>query len=153
MDTQFLVQMRQSNKYGSVRNGEIFNLHLGSGANPWVSIPCLLQETNHIYWFHPREQSTRKKQRNQKWDSAANKSYHIWIPALTQVQLEPTAKRLVNKTEALVSFYWSSRSLYPKEPPNWMSQKSWTWQKVKPNIQIQCSSAYQNILSEECKVN
>ena len=29
--TEFLVQMRQSNKYGSVRHDEIFNLHLGSG--------------------------------------------------------------------------------------------------------------------------
>ena len=48
MDTEFLVQMRQSNKCGSVRNDEIFNLHLGSGAGPWVSIPCLLQDTSHI---------------------------------------------------------------------------------------------------------
>ena len=38
MDTEFLVQMRQSNKCGSVRNDEIFNLHLGSGSGPWVSI-------------------------------------------------------------------------------------------------------------------
>ena len=29
-----LVQMRQSNKCGSVRKDEIFNLHLGSGAGP-----------------------------------------------------------------------------------------------------------------------
>ena len=34
MDTEFLVQMRQSNKCGSVKNDEIFNLHLGSGAGP-----------------------------------------------------------------------------------------------------------------------
>ena len=34
MDTEFLVQMRQSNKCGSVRNDGIFNLHLGSGAGP-----------------------------------------------------------------------------------------------------------------------
>ena len=34
MDTEFLVQMRQCNKCGSVRNIEIFNLHLGSGAGP-----------------------------------------------------------------------------------------------------------------------
>ena len=38
MDTEFLVQMRQSNKCESVRKDEIFNLHLGSGAGPWVSI-------------------------------------------------------------------------------------------------------------------
>ena len=31
---QFLVQVRQSNKCGSVRNDEIFNLHLGSGVGP-----------------------------------------------------------------------------------------------------------------------
>ena len=32
LDTEFQVQMRQSDKCGSVRNNEIFNLHLGSGA-------------------------------------------------------------------------------------------------------------------------
>ena len=60
MDTEFLVQMRQSNKCGSVRNNEIFNLHLESGAGPWVSIPCLLQDSSHIYWFHPPKNLTRK---------------------------------------------------------------------------------------------
>ena len=34
MDTEFLVQMRQSNKYGKVRNDEIFNLHLRYDAGP-----------------------------------------------------------------------------------------------------------------------
>ena len=34
MDTEFLVQMRRSNNCGNVRNDEIFNLHLGSGAGP-----------------------------------------------------------------------------------------------------------------------
>ena len=34
MDTEFLVQMRQSNKCESVRKDEILNLHLGSGAGP-----------------------------------------------------------------------------------------------------------------------
>ena len=34
MVTEFLVEMRQSNKYGSVMNGEIFNLYLGSDARP-----------------------------------------------------------------------------------------------------------------------
>ena len=33
MEMAFLVQMRQSNKCGSVRNGKI-NLHLGSGVGP-----------------------------------------------------------------------------------------------------------------------
>ena len=48
MDTEFLVQMRQSNQCGSVRNDEMFNLHLGDGVGPWVSIPCLLQDTSQI---------------------------------------------------------------------------------------------------------
>ena len=60
MDIEFLVLMRQSNKCGSVRNDEIFNLHVGSGVGPWVSIPCLMQDTSHIYWFHSPKQLTRK---------------------------------------------------------------------------------------------
>ena len=52
-----------------------------------------------------------------------NKSYHtawthIWIPALREIDLEPSAKRGGNRTEALVSLYWSCRSLHPIEPPN-----------------------------------
>ena len=78
MDTEFLVQIRQSNKCGSVRNDEIFNLHLRSGAGPWVSIPCLLQDPSHIYWFHPPIQLTRKNQRTVKWDSTLNKLYGSW---------------------------------------------------------------------------
>ena len=34
MDMAFLVQRRQSNKCGNVRNDEIINLHLGSGIDP-----------------------------------------------------------------------------------------------------------------------
>ena len=32
MDIEFLVQMKQSNKWESVRNDEIFYSHIGSGA-------------------------------------------------------------------------------------------------------------------------
>ena len=60
MDIKFLVQTRRSNKCGSVRNDEIFNLHLGSGVGPWANIPRLLQDTSHIYWFIPPKQSIRK---------------------------------------------------------------------------------------------
>ena len=60
MGIEFLAQLRQSSKCESVRNDEIFNLHLGCGVGPRVSIPCLLQETSHIYWFHPPKQFTRK---------------------------------------------------------------------------------------------
>ena len=67
MDKEFLVQMKQSNKCGRVRNDEIFNLHLAFGAGPRVRIPCLLQRnSHHIYWFHLLKQVTRKKQRTQK---------------------------------------------------------------------------------------
>ena len=86
MDKEFVVQMRQSNKCGSVRNDEIFNLHLGSGAGPWVSIPYLLQDTSHIYWFHLPKQLTRKKQRTQKWDSTPNKSYRTALVYVHRTQ-------------------------------------------------------------------
>ena len=73
IDLEFLVQMRQSDKCGSVTDDDIFNLHLVSDAGPWVTIPCLLQDTSHIYWFHSSKQLTRWKQRIQKWDSTPNK--------------------------------------------------------------------------------
>ena len=86
ISTEFLVQMRQSNKCGSVRNVEIFKLHLGSGVGPCVSIQCLLQDTSHIYWFHPHKQLTRKKQRTQKWDSTLNKSYRTALVYVHRTQ-------------------------------------------------------------------
>ena len=73
MDLEFLVKMRQYNKCESVSNDEISSWHLGSGAGPWIL--CHLQDTSHIYWFHPPNQLTCKKQRTQKWDSTPNKSY------------------------------------------------------------------------------
>ena len=85
MGIEFLVQMKQSDKCGSVRN-DIFNLHLGSGAGPWASIPCLLQDTSHIYWFHPPKQLTRKKQKIQKRDSTLNKSYRTALAYVHRTQ-------------------------------------------------------------------
>ena len=38
----------------------------------------------------------------------------IWIPALREVDLEPSAKEGAKRIEALVSLYWSSRSLHLK---------------------------------------
>ena len=61
MVNKFVVQ---SKKYGSLSHDEIFNLHLGSGAGPWVSIPCLLQNTSHIDWFHPPKTINQKKGKN-----------------------------------------------------------------------------------------
>ena len=48
MDMTLLIQMRQSDKYGSVRNHKIINFHLGSGAGLSASIPWLLQDPSHI---------------------------------------------------------------------------------------------------------
>ena len=46
MDTEFLVQMRQSNKCGSIRNDEIFNLHLGSDSciKNWTVLLVVLKK-------------------------------------------------------------------------------------------------------------
>ena len=41
MDMAFLVKLRQFNKCGSVRNDEIINLHLGSGAQKRMICVCL----------------------------------------------------------------------------------------------------------------
>ena len=91
MDTEFLVQMRQSNKCGSVKNDEIFNLHLRSGvrsgAGPCANIPFVLQDTSHIYSFHPRKQLTRKKQRTRKRDSTPNKSYRTALLYIHRTQI------------------------------------------------------------------
>ena len=103
MDLEFLVQKRQSNKCKSVRNDEIFNLHLASGMGPWVRIFCLLQDTSYICWFHPPKQLTRKKQRTQKWDSTPNKSYraaleHNADPWLREVDLEQALREAVTRS-------------------------------------------------------
>ena len=88
--------------------------------------------------------------------AAENKSYHtawshIWILALREEALGPSAKNGATRTEALMSLYWSSRRLHPKKPPNWISHKptkvdpirsSRTWKK---SIQISKSYALQHI--------
>ena len=56
-----LAQMGQCNGCENARNDIIFNSYLGSGAGPWVSIPCLLQDTSHIHWLHPPKQSSKCK--------------------------------------------------------------------------------------------
>ena len=50
---------------------------------------------------------------------------HLLIPsAQSNSQKKLSAIRGANRTEALVSLYWSSRSLHPKEPPNQIWHKS-----------------------------
>ena len=104
MDKELLVQMRQSNKYGSVRNDEILNLHLRSGAGPWVNIPWLLQDS--IYWFHPLKQLTRKMRRAvMRFNSQQLVSYclglHTQKPELQVVDLESSPMRGSDKINML----------------------------------------------------
>ena len=86
MDIAFLVQIRQSSKCGKTRNNKIFNLYSGSGMSSWVIIHCLLEDINHIYWFHWPKQSTRKQQRIQKWDPIPNKSYCTTLAYIRRTQ-------------------------------------------------------------------
>ena len=99
----YLVQTRQSNKYGSVRNDETINLHLGSSVRPWVSIPCFLQDISHIYWFHPLKTINQERTKNPEMRSNLQQivSYclglHIQNPGLRVVDLEPSPKRCSDK--------------------------------------------------------
>ena len=56
--------MRQCNECRSVGDDEIFNLNLGSGVDLWLTIPCFLQDTSYVHWFHLPKKSTKKKQKN-----------------------------------------------------------------------------------------
>ena len=99
-----LARMRQSNGYGSVRNEDIFKLHLGSGAGPSISIPCLLQYTSHI---HPPKQTSKKKQKILKKRSNSQQivSYCLGLctqnSGLRQVDLELSPKRGRDKINRL----------------------------------------------------
>ena len=103
----FLAQMRQSNGYGYLKNDDIFNLHLGSGAGPWSSISCLLQDTTYIHWFHPPKQSSKKKQKKPEKRSNSQQilSYCLGLctqnPALREVDFEPCPKRGSDKINKL----------------------------------------------------
>ena len=99
MDTEFLVKIRQSNKCGSVRNDKIFNLHLGSGTGPRVSILCLLKDISHIYRFHRPKQLTRKKTKSPEliFNSQQILSYCLRLctqnPGLRELDLKSSPKR------------------------------------------------------------
>ena len=87
MDTEFLVEMREFNKCGKVVNDEIFNLHLGSGASPWLSIPYLLQHTSQTYWFHPPTKVTSKNQKTKKLDSTRKILYPVALVYVHRTQV------------------------------------------------------------------
>ena len=65
MSMEFLVQMKQPSKCGSVSNNEIFNLHLESGEDPWAASPvsCKAPTTfiNSIFWSSQPEESKESK--------------------------------------------------------------------------------------------
>ena len=104
MGITFVVQMRQSNKCESVKNEEIINLHLGSGAGPWISIPCLLQHTSQIYWFNPLKIINQEKTKNPEMTFSFQQIvlYCLGLctqnPGLREVDLEPSTKRGSDKT-------------------------------------------------------
>ena len=101
----FLVQMRQSNKCGSVRNDEIINLHLGSGAGPASPASCKTPAT-FIDSIHPHNQP-RKKTKNPEMRSNFQHivSYCLGLckqnPGLREVDLEPSPKRGSDKINML----------------------------------------------------
>ena len=78
--------------------------------------------TRSTYW-NKEEIFKRKQVISDNLDS-------IWIPALTKVDLEPSAKRGTHTTRTLVGLYWSPWSFHSKESPNQISHKS---TKVEPN--------------------
>ena len=81
-----LAQMKQSIEYGSVRNDDIFNLLLGSGAGHWVSIPCLLQDTSYIHWLlRPNNYHWRNKILEKK-NQTPNKLYCIALGYIHRTQ-------------------------------------------------------------------
>ena len=96
--------MKQSNKWGSLKIDEIFNLHVESGVSPWVSIPCLQQDTSHIYWFHPPKHLTREKQKNpeMRFNSQQIVLKRLRLctqnPGIREVDLEPPLSNVVTRS-------------------------------------------------------
>ena len=103
MDMAFLVQTRQSNKCGSVRNDEIINLNLVSGVGPWVGSPCLLQDTSNIYWFHLPKTINQERTKNPEMRSNFKQILLYCLGPQTQnqglreIDLDPRAKKASDK--------------------------------------------------------
>ena len=99
MDTEFLVQMRQSNKCGSVRDYEIFNLRLGSWCGPLSQHP-LSPARHEPHLLIPSVQKiNHKKAKNpeMRFNSQQIILYCLGLrtqkPGLREVDLEPSPKR------------------------------------------------------------
>ena len=103
----FLVKLRQSNKCGSVRNDEIINLHLGSGAALESASPasCKTPATS-IDSICPNNQPGKKtKNPEMRSNSQQIVSYCLGLrtqnPGLREVDLEPSPKRGSDKIKML----------------------------------------------------
>ena len=87
-------------------HGKLFNLLFGSGAGTSVTIPCVLQDTCHIHWLQPPNQSTKKRQLTLKKDQNPNILYclglHTQNSVLRKVDLEPSLKRRSDKIIMLI---------------------------------------------------
>ena len=95
--TQFLVQMRQSNKCGKVRNDEI-STYTWDLVRALESASRFLQDTSHIYWFHLPKQLTRKKPNKpeMRFNSQQIVPYCLGLctqnPGLREIDLESRPK-------------------------------------------------------------
>ena len=83
-----------------------------------------------------------KAKKLQKKASRIVQSGLTWVPALREVDWEPSAKRGANRTEALLRAYWSSRSLHIKEPPNRISYKTTTVDPIRSSRTWKKSSQF-----------
>ena len=50
-----------------------YSIYTGeSGMGPWVSIPCLLQDTSHNHWLHPHKINQEETKNLKKKDQTPN---------------------------------------------------------------------------------
>ena len=107
MDTEFLVQMRECNKCGSIRNDEIFNLHLGSGVGPWVSIPLPPARHQPHLLISSAQTINQKKAKNPEMRFNSQQIVEYCLDLCTQnsglreVDFEPSPKRGSDKINML----------------------------------------------------
>ena len=107
MDTEFLVQMRQSNNCESVKNDEIFNLTLGIWFGPLSQHPLpparhqpnlLIPSTHTIIQKKPKNPEMRFNSQQIVW-------YYLSLctenPGLREVDLAPSPKRGKDKISML----------------------------------------------------
>ena len=104
MDTELLVQMRQSNKFGSIRNDQISHLHLRFGAGTWVSRPWLLEDTSRItdsICPNTKKQKNPEMRLNSQQFISPCLGLRAQNTGLRQVDLEPSIKRGNDKVNML----------------------------------------------------